>query len=281
MEKVNPQAPPKPCNFFDMIGGTSTGGLITLMLGRLKMSVDEYIAAYGEMSEEVFVKQGYRINLKGDVQGRCDTAVLEKAVRECIKDAKDNIRCIVSIGIGEPTLSGFGKKFWEIAKTLKEIATETERTADAFQNRHFGLVQANRYYRFNVKHGLDNVGLEEWAQRDKIVAVKRHYLRTGVKRGSHNLRDVNIESTPTAPETPQLQNPLMAAQRSPSESPARSAFSVLDASSRYINRSNDSNLRRLTEAALAVYDTVYENSKDENGTVSRKTPSLLQKIKLY
>ena len=61
--------------------------LITLMLGRLKMSVDEYIAAYGEMSEEVFVKQGYRINLKGDVQGRCDTAVLEKAVRECIKDA--------------------------------------------------------------------------------------------------------------------------------------------------------------------------------------------------
>ena len=26
MEAVNPQAPPKPCEFFDMIGGTSTGG---------------------------------------------------------------------------------------------------------------------------------------------------------------------------------------------------------------------------------------------------------------
>lgn len=26
MEKINPEAPPKPCNFFDMIGGTSTGG---------------------------------------------------------------------------------------------------------------------------------------------------------------------------------------------------------------------------------------------------------------
>jgi patatin-like phospholipase/acyl hydrolase len=26
MEVVNPDAPPKPCDYFDMIGGTSTGG---------------------------------------------------------------------------------------------------------------------------------------------------------------------------------------------------------------------------------------------------------------
>jgi patatin-like phospholipase/acyl hydrolase len=26
MEEVNPDAPPKPCDYFDMIGGTSTGG---------------------------------------------------------------------------------------------------------------------------------------------------------------------------------------------------------------------------------------------------------------
>ena len=26
MEAVNPQFPPKPCDYFDMIGGTSTGG---------------------------------------------------------------------------------------------------------------------------------------------------------------------------------------------------------------------------------------------------------------
>lgn len=28
METVNPEAPPKPCDYFDMIGGTSTGGYV-------------------------------------------------------------------------------------------------------------------------------------------------------------------------------------------------------------------------------------------------------------
>jgi patatin-like phospholipase/acyl hydrolase len=29
--------PPLPCEYFDLICGTSTGGLITIMLGRLRM----------------------------------------------------------------------------------------------------------------------------------------------------------------------------------------------------------------------------------------------------
>ncbi|KAJ7867668.1 hypothetical protein B0H14DRAFT_2503985 [Mycena olivaceomarginata] len=45
---------PHPCNYFDLIGGTSTGRLIALMLGCLRMSVEDTIKAYGELSREVF-----------------------------------------------------------------------------------------------------------------------------------------------------------------------------------------------------------------------------------
>ncbi|KAK0192290.1 FabD/lysophospholipase-like protein [Armillaria mellea] len=47
---------PLPCKYFDLIGGTSTGGLIALMIGRLCMSVEEAIECYGRLSGKVFGK---------------------------------------------------------------------------------------------------------------------------------------------------------------------------------------------------------------------------------
>jgi patatin-like phospholipase/acyl hydrolase len=46
-----------PCDFFDLICGTSTGGLIALMLGRLRMTVDDCIDAYVDLSREIFGKR--------------------------------------------------------------------------------------------------------------------------------------------------------------------------------------------------------------------------------
>ncbi|KAJ2900295.1 uncharacterized protein MKZ38_002513 [Zalerion maritima] len=48
---------PKPCDCFHMIGGTSTGGLLAIMLGRMQMSTEEAIVAYQECSESIFRKQ--------------------------------------------------------------------------------------------------------------------------------------------------------------------------------------------------------------------------------
>ena len=45
---------PRPCDIFDLIAGTSTGGLIAVMLGRLHMTVDECISAYETVGKEVF-----------------------------------------------------------------------------------------------------------------------------------------------------------------------------------------------------------------------------------
>lgn len=35
-------SPPRPCEIFDLICGTSTGGLIALMLGRLEMVISRW-----------------------------------------------------------------------------------------------------------------------------------------------------------------------------------------------------------------------------------------------
>ncbi|CAN9307714.1 unnamed protein product [Alternaria alternata] len=79
MEAVDPDAPPKPCDYFDMIGGTSTGGLIAVMLGRLKMSVGDCITAYLSLSDRVFRKTRHR------VQGRFDADELARAIKEVVK----------------------------------------------------------------------------------------------------------------------------------------------------------------------------------------------------
>jgi patatin-like phospholipase/acyl hydrolase len=84
MELIDPENPPKPCECFDLIGGTSTGGLIAIMLGRLEMSVDECIAEYQQISSTVFTKVRHRLNWRGQVQGRFDDEILAEKVRELL-----------------------------------------------------------------------------------------------------------------------------------------------------------------------------------------------------
>lgn len=47
---------PRPCDVFDLIVGTSTGGLIAVMLGRIHMTVDQCIEQYEVLSSRIFGK---------------------------------------------------------------------------------------------------------------------------------------------------------------------------------------------------------------------------------
>jgi hypothetical protein len=44
----------RPYHYFDLIGGSSTGGLIAIMLGRLRMTVDEALVKYKELANVSF-----------------------------------------------------------------------------------------------------------------------------------------------------------------------------------------------------------------------------------
>lgn len=86
MTTIDPKSPPKPCEYFDMIGGTSTGGLIAIMLGRLQMTVGECIDAYTRLSHKAFEKRKPPITFKGRIRGRFNTSELERAVKQILSD---------------------------------------------------------------------------------------------------------------------------------------------------------------------------------------------------
>ena len=54
------------------------------MLGRLKLSIDEYKGAYFSLSDRVFQKKRHRVTVKGGIQGRFDSDKLERAVKEVV-----------------------------------------------------------------------------------------------------------------------------------------------------------------------------------------------------
>ncbi|SPO02369.1 uncharacterized protein DNG_05042 [Cephalotrichum gorgonifer] len=282
---VDPESPPKPCDYFDMIGGTSTGGLIAIMLGRLQMTVDDCISAYASLSDEVFEKKTHRVNLKGKLQGRFDANELERAIKKVLIDCKfkedtllraspdapckvfvcatsketgdtvcltsypsprgaphlfsttkiwqacratsaatsffdpiaigpydqefvdgalgannpifelwsqaqdlwgpqleAKLKCIVSIGTGVPSVKPVCDDVLGIWKTLKNIAVQTEATAERFHRDKAILHDQGRYYRFNVGHGLEDIGLEESKKKEIASATGRYISSQDVSR---------------------------------------------------------------------------------------------------
>ena len=56
-ELTGSDEPVSPKDVFDLVAGTSTGGLITLMLVKLDMSVDDCIEEYKALSRSIFSRR--------------------------------------------------------------------------------------------------------------------------------------------------------------------------------------------------------------------------------
>lgn len=76
---------PKPCEHFDLIAGTGTGGLIAIMLGRLRLDLDTCKDVYVRMTKRVFETDKtfagipYRSTL-------FKASKLEEAIMECVRE---------------------------------------------------------------------------------------------------------------------------------------------------------------------------------------------------
>jgi hypothetical protein len=76
---------PKPCDHFDLIVGTGTGGLIALMLGRLRLDLETCKELYVRLTRIVFETDKtiagipYRSTL-------FKATKLEEAIKECVRE---------------------------------------------------------------------------------------------------------------------------------------------------------------------------------------------------
>jgi hypothetical protein len=71
-----------PCHYFDFMYGTSTGGLIATMLGRLRMSIRVCLETYRHVGNELFGRKRSNIPLAT----KYDHEPLERAVQRIIQE---------------------------------------------------------------------------------------------------------------------------------------------------------------------------------------------------
>ncbi|KAK3389550.1 hypothetical protein B0H63DRAFT_518786 [Podospora didyma] len=191
MKRVNAADPPKPYDDFDMMGGTRTGGLIAIMLGQLRMNIDECTSGYLELVAAAFQLKRSKANFVGKVK---DKLMVEGAYRsDCLADAIRKVaksltatkrrrwRALISpaelsIGTGVPNVQDFGDDLKEILHTLKAISTETETTHKRFDRYANLLDLAGRYFRFNVQTVLQGVRLNGHEKLATITATTELYL---------------------------------------------------------------------------------------------------------
>lgn len=91
-----------------------------------------------------------------------------------------DIGCIVSIGTGALVSKDVGRTIGPLFDKVKEMATDTENVAREFQNemKHRHGIEQKVYFRFNVQHGLEQVGLENWEEMKRIKVATQHYLKS-------------------------------------------------------------------------------------------------------
>jgi hypothetical protein len=73
----------KPHDIFDLVAGTSTGGLIAIMLGKLGMTIEQCIDAYYSLSATIFGSK----YMRGRVSGGLVTAKYSGSrMRDCMRE---------------------------------------------------------------------------------------------------------------------------------------------------------------------------------------------------
>jgi hypothetical protein len=93
------------------------------------------------------------------------------------------IKCIISIGTGEPPLRAVGERGLELVSALREIALDAEQTAREFRDEmeHLPDSEDLTYVRLNASQAVADIGLEEWKHFDRLTGATNDYLNNHIR----------------------------------------------------------------------------------------------------
>ncbi|KAF8465521.1 acyl transferase/acyl hydrolase/lysophospholipase [Kalaharituber pfeilii] len=99
---VEPHKLLRPCDFFDIIGGNGTGGLIALMLGRMRMDIETCKEYYESLARHVFFTDKTILGLPyGNTLFKASK--LEEAIKLCVRECTryDHLPLLHYVPIGQ------------------------------------------------------------------------------------------------------------------------------------------------------------------------------------
>ncbi|KAL1894816.1 hypothetical protein Cpir12675_003511 [Ceratocystis pirilliformis] len=106
---------PKPCHEFDPIGGTGTGGVIAIMLGRMGMAFNDCIRAYSKFSKTSFHR---KMSIRSSTL-TFSAAQFESAMKTAIKKNCENSANMLLCDLSCPKTNDdniSACKTWEVAR---------------------------------------------------------------------------------------------------------------------------------------------------------------------
>ncbi|KAJ7443678.1 hypothetical protein FB451DRAFT_1437090 [Mycena latifolia] len=112
----------------------------------------------------------------GGSLGHNNPTSLVLAEAECMYPSLPII-LVVSIGSGHPDTIQILKSpsLSAVAKAMKRIATDSEKTHQDNEHRYSGIL--NTYFHFNVQQGMQALEPEHWGKLDQVTAHTEAYLR--------------------------------------------------------------------------------------------------------
>ncbi|KDN34799.1 hypothetical protein RSAG8_12134, partial [Rhizoctonia solani AG-8 WAC10335] len=187
-----------PADFFDLIIGTSTGGIMALMLGRLRMSVGDCIKAYQATSDQptsdkvntapaffapiTIGDKGVQY-VDGAVSGHCNPATLAREEADYLWPGRENW-LLLSLGTGAPSEVSLSGNLPQKLLGFIGLSSNTIQVHEGAARTYHQTYQTGHspYIRLSVEHSIDTVRMDDHDKMPQIAAATTTYLSKEVTR---------------------------------------------------------------------------------------------------